>query len=124
MLDEISHVAIVVKDPIKSANFFKQLFDSKIVSRIDADGHKETFVQLGRTWFVLVKASVKRQRTGDHIAFFVTKDTLSLCAYKLKAMNHEFMIVRENSALYFFDYDNHVFELDTSDLRSELIDGI
>jgi hypothetical protein len=27
---------------------------------------------------------------------------------------------RADTALYFFDYDNHVFELDTTDLEAEL----
>jgi hypothetical protein len=35
-------------------------------------------------------------------------------------MNHEFMLARGDTALYFFDYDDHVFELDTSDLEAEL----
>jgi len=124
MLDEISHVALVVKDPVKTAGLFKELFNSKIISRIDADNHEETFVRLGRTWVVLVRASIDRQRTGDHIAFFVTKATLLACADKLKELNHEFMLARSDTALYFFDYDNHVFELDTADLNAELADQV
>jgi hypothetical protein len=31
-------------------------------------------------------------------------------------MNVEFFLARSDTALYFFDYDNHVFELDTADL--------
>ena len=124
MLDAISHVALVVKDPVKTAGLFKELFDSKVISRVDADSHEETFVRLGRTWFVLVQAAVERKRTGDHIAFSVTKETLSACADKLKALNHEFMLARADTALYFFDYDNHVFELDTTDLDAELANEI
>ncbi|MES1189793.1 MAG: hypothetical protein ABUS47_01815 [Steroidobacter sp.] len=124
MLDAISHVALVVKDPVKTACLFKILFDSTVISRVDADSHEETFVRLGRTWFVLVKASVERQRTGDHVAFSVSKATLSACVDKLKALNHEFMLARADTALYFFDYDNHVFELDTTDLAAELANEI
>ena len=39
---------------------------------------------------------------------------------KLKAANVEFFLARSDTALYFFDYDNHVFELDTTDLDREL----
>jgi catechol 2,3-dioxygenase-like lactoylglutathione lyase family enzyme len=124
MLDAISHVALVVKDPARSASLFQELFDSKVISRTDSDGHDETFVRLGRTWFVLVKASVERPRTGDHVAFTVSKAALFACAEKLKAMNHEFMLARSDTALYFFDYDNHVFELDTADLEAELANEI
>ena len=120
MLDAISHVALVVKDPARSASLFRKLFDSRVISRTDADGHDETFVRLGRTWFVLVQAPVERPRTGDHVAFTVSKAALLACAEKLRAMEHEFMLARADTALYFFDYDNHVFELYTTDLEAEL----
>jgi len=37
-------------------------------------------------------------------------------------MKLEFFLARADTALYFFDYDNHVFELDTTDLDAELGD--
>jgi hypothetical protein len=54
------------------------------------------------------------------VAFTVSKAALLACAEKLRAMSHEFMLARADTALYFFDYDNHVFELDTADLEAEL----
>ncbi len=41
-------------------------------------------------------------------------------AEKLNVINVEFFLARSDTALYFFDYDNHVFELDTTDLDREL----
>ena len=123
MLDAISHVALVVRNSTKTAAFFKELFDCPIVRRTDSDGHDETFVRLGRTWFALVQESVERPRTGDHVAFSVSKADLLACAEKLKAMGHEFILARADTALYFFDYDNHVFEMDTTDLDAELAKG-
>ena len=46
--------------------------------------------------------------------------TLLGTAEKLKRMNIEFFLARSDTALYFFDYDNHAFELDTTDLDREL----
>ncbi len=120
MLDSIGHVALIVKDPAKTASLFKELLDSKVVSRTDEDGHQETFVRLGRTWFVLSGADVDRPRTGDHIAFFVSKRALLECVERLEGMKLEFFLARSDTALYFFDYDNHVFELDTVDLEADL----
>jgi len=120
MLDAIGHVALVVRDASRTAELFEKLFAAKIVGRTDLEGHDETFVRLGRTWFALVQADVQRPRTGDHIAFHVTKATLQSTAEKLKEMNMEFQLARSDSSLYFFDYDNHVFELDTTDLESDL----
>jgi hypothetical protein len=120
MLEAIGHIALVVKDSSRTATLFKDLFGAAIVMRKDVDGHEETFVRLGRTWFVLVQAEVVRSRSGDHIAFSVSKPTLLETAERLKRMNLEFFLVRSDTALYFFDYDNHVFELDTADLDREL----
>jgi catechol 2,3-dioxygenase-like lactoylglutathione lyase family enzyme len=123
MLDSISHVALVVSDPARTALLFETLFSTRTVRRVDAEGHDETFINLGNTWFLLAKAAVDRQRTGDHIAFRVTKADLLATLEKLKAMNLEFILARSDTSLYFFDYDNHVFELDTTDLGSELAGG-
>jgi catechol 2,3-dioxygenase-like lactoylglutathione lyase family enzyme len=120
MLEGINHIALIVRDPSKTAKLFSDLFDSRVVSRVDGDGHDETFVQVGAIWFVLVEGEVERPKTGDHIAFSVSTPSLMACMEKLKAMNHEFILARANTALYFFDYDDHVFELATTDLDAEL----
>ena len=120
MLDAIGHIALIVKDSSRTATLFSGLFAAPIVRRKDVDGHDETFVKLGRTWFVLVQADAIRPRGGDHVAFSVSKPTLLETAEKLKRLNMEFFLARADTALYFFDYDNHVFELDTTDLDREL----
>jgi len=120
MLKSISHIALVVKDPGRTVALFHDLFDTKAVEREDEEGHRETFVRLGGIWIVLVGASVQRARTGDHIAFHATPEVLEATVAKLKAMQREFIRARSNKALYFFDYDDHVFELDTEDLDQEL----
>lgn len=120
MLKSISHVAFTVKDPARTAKLFQDLFGARVLERKDDEGHLETFVRVGDTWIVLVGAQVERTRTGDHIAFHVTPDTLEATATKLQAMGREFIRARGNTALYFFDYDDHVFELETHDLEKEL----
>lgn len=120
MLKSISHVALVVKDPAKTAALFRDLFGARAVERRDDEGHLETFVSLGGTWFALVGAEVERTRSGDHIAFHASSETLEATAAKLEAMGREFIRARGNTSLYFFDYDDHVFELDTGDIDKEL----
>jgi catechol 2,3-dioxygenase-like lactoylglutathione lyase family enzyme len=113
MLESISHIALVVKEPARTAAMFHELFGAKVVERKDEEGHLETFVSLAGIWIVLVGASVQRTRTGDHIAFRATPEILEATAAKLQAMGREFIRARSNTSLYFFDYDDHVFELDT-----------
>jgi len=120
MLESISHIALVVKDPARTAALFQDLFSARAVERKDDEGHLETLVRLGGIWIVLVGAPVERARTGDHIAFHATPEILEATAAKLQALGREFIRARSNSALYFFDYDDHVFELDTEDIDKEL----
>lgn len=120
MLESLSHIALVVKDPGKTAKLFQDLFNARVIERKDEEGHLETFVRLGGTWLVLVGASVERARTGDHIAFRAMPEVLEATVTKLQSMGREFIRARANKALYFFDYDDHVFELDAEDLDEEL----
>lgn len=120
MLESISHIALVVKDPSRTAALFRDLFSARIVEREDNEGHFETYVRLGGIWIVLVGAPVERARTGDHIAFRATPEILEATVGKLETMGREFIRARSGKALYFFDYDDHVFELDAQDIDEEL----
>jgi catechol 2,3-dioxygenase-like lactoylglutathione lyase family enzyme len=120
MLESISHIALVVKEPGRTAALLGDLFGARVVERQDEEGHIETFVRLAGIWIVLVGAPVQRTRTGDHIAFRATPEILEATAAKLEAMGREFIRGRSNKALYFFDYDDHVFELDTEDMEKDL----
>ena len=113
VLDELSHIALVVADPQRTVALFQKLFDAPAVSRTDDDGHDETFIRLGRIWFHLAPAKIQPQRTGDHIAFHVSQEGLQATLKKLQELQMEYILARGDTALYFFDYDNHVFELDT-----------
>jgi catechol 2,3-dioxygenase-like lactoylglutathione lyase family enzyme len=120
MLKSISHIALVVKDAARTAALFHDLFGARSVVREDEEGHLETFVRMGGVWIVLVGAPVQRARTGDHIAFHATPEILEATVAKLKTMGREFIWARSDRALYFFDYDDHVFELDTEDIDKML----
>lgn len=124
ILSKLSHIAFIVRDPPRTASLFADVFDAKTVHRTDEDGHDESYVQLGDTWFVLVKADVERPLTGDHVAFLVSPSTLTSVAEKLKAIGHKYQLARSDTALYFRDFDNHVFELDTIGVESEIRDEI
>jgi catechol 2,3-dioxygenase-like lactoylglutathione lyase family enzyme len=120
MLESISHIALAVRDPARTAALFHDLFNTQVIERKDDDGHLETFISLGGTWFVLVASPVERARTGDHIAFRATPEIVEATVARLEAMGLEFMRARSNRALYFFDYDDHVFELDTEEIAKDL----
>ena len=122
MLSKLSHIALIVRDPYRTASLFADIFDAKAGQCTDEDDHDEHYVQLGDTWFVLAKADVERPLTGDHVAFLVSPSTLTAVAERLAAIEHKYQPARSDTALYFSDFDNHVFELDSVGVESDFRD--
>ena len=110
----IGHIALMVCDPTRTAALHTQLFDDSAVKPVEDDGGggHGVLVQLGGTCFVLTKGAPPARCNGDHIAFVMSKAEQLVCAERLKLLRLECQFARGDSALYFTDYDNHVFELD------------
>ena len=128
MSTTISHIALVVRDPARTAHLFETLFGVKpVLPKQERKGPAETFISIGGAWFVLVLGEPAAARTDDHIAFSVPEDQLSALAAKLTVLGIESQMSRAGTAaksLYFVDYDNHLFELHTGELERELSDEI
>ncbi|MGH8307915.1 MAG: VOC family protein [Gammaproteobacteria bacterium] len=88
MLKSISHIALTVNDPARTAKLFQELFDARVLERKDDEGHLETFTRLGGIWVVLVAANVERARTrvdGKHCAVRWTVVSIDPVSMTLKA---------------------------------------
>lgn len=107
----LDHIALVVRNPERTARLLAQVFDDAQVEP-GADGDHDTQVRLGGVCLVLVRGTPPATRNGDHLAFAVSKAEQLACAERLRAAGIECLMARGDSALYFDDYDNHVFELD------------
>ncbi len=124
MLKAISHIALVVRDPARTAQLFERALGARIARlKQERKGPPETFLFLGSIWFVLVEGESHVSRSDDHIAFSVAEDELEIFAEKLSALGVESQVSRAGTAaksLYFVDYDNHLFELHTGQLERDL----
>ena len=110
----LSHIALIVADPVRTAHLLTGVFeDARITRELDAeDSHPSMTVQLAGLDFELVRGAGPAARNGDHIAFQVSKAEQLACAKRLTGLALDFDMARGDTALYFSDYDNHVFELD------------
>lgn len=106
----LDHIALMVRDPARSARLLAQVFDDARVK--PGEGDRDALVWLGGVCLVLVRGIPPAARNGDHIAFVVGKAEQLACAERLRTAGIECLMARGDSALYFDDYDNHVFELD------------
>ena len=110
-------MALVVRDPGRTASIFESLFQAVIVPAGNVHrGPPEMRVQLPGLCLVLVQGEPPPQRSDAHLAFAVSEGSLALFAGKLSALGIESQLSRAGpaaNALYFVDYDNHLFELNS-----------
>jgi fosfomycin resistance protein FosX len=65
------------------------------------------------------------KKTYNHVAFKITEEDYELYAAKVKSLDLDVKKGRsrvegEGRSLYFYDYDNHLFELHTGTLNQRL----
>lgn len=126
-MKEISHITLICKDISKSAKLFCDLFDAKEIYSSDKHNFSissEKFLLIGELWIALMEGN-SIERSYNHIAFYV--DESKLPEYKSKIEKYGLEILpgrsrdeREGQSIYFYDYDNHLFELHTGTLESRL----
>ena len=127
MIKNISHITFISKDLKKTSRFLKQVFNAKeIYSSGDKTFSiaKEKFFKIGELWVAIMEGeSIKR--SYNHIAFAVDVTELPILKSKIKKLGLTILQGRkrrpeEGTSLYFYDYDNHLFELHAGDLKTRL----
>ncbi|RLJ37595.1 hypothetical protein C8C98_1312 [Acidovorax sp. 106] len=86
---------------------------------------REKFVLLGGLWLAFMQGEPSAERTYRHVAFAVADEDLPACEARLRALGAEVKPPRprvegEGQSLYFYDFDNHLFELHTGTLEQRL----
>jgi catechol 2,3-dioxygenase-like lactoylglutathione lyase family enzyme len=123
----ISHITLICQDLAKSTHLFRELFGAV---EIYASGAKrfshapETFLLIDDLWIALMQGKTV-ERTYNHIAFRIEEEDLPLFEEKIRHLGLEIAFgrprdAREGKSLYFYDYDNHLFELHAGDLEQRL----
>jgi catechol 2,3-dioxygenase-like lactoylglutathione lyase family enzyme len=122
MVASISHIALIVRDPARTAELFAGVLGARIVpDNPDNGDHPQSFAKFGGVWFVLRQGDGPSLRNGEHISLHVSQAELSACVDKLTTFDVEHYMARQDTALYFTDYDNHVFELNVGAPLDEML---
>lgn len=127
-VEGISHITLVVQNIERTANLLSSVLGAK---EVYTSGDKmfslskERFFLLGGTWIAIMEGSPLSERTYNHIAFKIPKSQFKDHRQRLKVAGVEFRKGRprvqgEGLSLYFYDYDNHLFELHTGTLKERL----
>lgn len=128
VIESISHITFVVKNLDKTTELFKELFNAKEVYYSGEKTHslfRERFFIIGNQWIAVMEDTNILNRTYHHIAFKISDSDVDSYLDKIKALNLELKPPRkrvsgEGYSLYFYDYDNNLFELHTETLEKRL----
>ena len=128
MISGISHITFIVKDLEKSAEFFTKIFNAKEVYSSGDKAFslsKEKFFTINELWIAIMEGESLIERTYNHIAFKIEESEMDNYIAQIKAVGAEIKPERsrvdgEGRSVYFYDFDNHLFELHTGTLDERL----
>lgn len=123
----INHITFICRDLEKMARLLVEVLGAKeIYSSGDKTFSisKEKFFNIAGYWIAIMEGEPV-QRTYNHVAFHVNENDFPFFESKLKELGLEASYGRkreaaEGKSIYFYDYDNHLFELHTGDLNTRL----
>ena len=129
MIEGISHITFVVKDLKLATTFFKEIFDAEeVYASGDATFSisKEKFFMVGNQWIAVMEGESLPTRTYNHVAFKISEADFETYQERIRKLGLDFKPPRprvdgEGRSLYFYDFDNHLFELHAGTLEQRLV---
>jgi fosfomycin resistance protein FosX len=128
MVEGLSHITFIVRDLDRMASFLKIIFDAE---EVYSSGNstfsisKEKFFLINGIWIAIMEGEPLSEKTYNHVAFKIADQDFEKYADRVQSLSLEFREGRsrvkgEGNSLYFYDYDNHLFELHTGTLEQRL----
>jgi catechol 2,3-dioxygenase-like lactoylglutathione lyase family enzyme len=126
-IEGISHITFIASDLERTANLFcaglgaKEIYDS---AKKNFSISREKFFTLGGVWLAVMEGKPVA-RSYRHVAFKVDEGELPELEARLRSLGVEIQPSRprvegEGQSLYFYDFDNNLFELHTGTLEQRL----
>ncbi len=128
MIEGLSHITFIVSDLDKMEKLLTEVFDArKIYDSGDETFSlsKERFFDIGGVWVATMEGEALPDQTYNHVAFKMSpgeyEDRLQrIRALGLKVREGRSRVEGEGHSIYFYDYDNHMFELHSGTLEERL----
>jgi catechol 2,3-dioxygenase-like lactoylglutathione lyase family enzyme len=129
MIEGLSHITFVVRDLDKMTNFLTTIFDAKeVYSSNDRTFSiaREKYFLMNDIWMAVMEGEALPEKTYNHVAFKIPENDFEKYAERVKVLGINLRegrsrIPGEGKSLYFYDYDNHLFELHTGTLEERLL---
>ncbi len=128
MIESISHITLIVRDVRRTTDLFRSIFNAEEVydsSKKNFSTSYEKFFIIAGNWFAVMEGEPLSERSYNHIAFKVPENEFDDYALKIEQLGVDIdpgrtRVEGEARSIYFYDYDNHLFELHTGTLSERL----
>ncbi|MGL4635769.1 MAG: FosX/FosE/FosI family fosfomycin resistance hydrolase [Beijerinckiaceae bacterium] len=128
MIEGLSHITFIVSDLDRMETLLTTVLDAQ---KIYDSGEKtfslskERFFDVGGMWIATMEGDPLPTRTYNHVAFKMGADEYDDRLKRIKSLGLEVRegrarVVGEGHSIYFYDYDNHMFELHSGTLEERL----
>ncbi|MBN2159193.1 MAG: FosX/FosE/FosI family fosfomycin resistance hydrolase [Spirochaetes bacterium] len=128
MIKGISHITLIVKDIEKTADLFKKVFGAKEIYSSGDDTHslsREKFLLINDIWFAIMEGDPIVEKSYNHISFKISGNEIEnyakiIAESGLETIHDRKRTEGEGKSIYFYDYDNHLFELHAGSLEERM----
>jgi catechol 2,3-dioxygenase-like lactoylglutathione lyase family enzyme len=128
MIDGLSHITFIVSDLDKMEVILMKVLDAKKIYDSGDRTYslsKERFFNIGGIWVATMEGEPLRDKTYNHVAFKMAVEDYDKKLQRIRALGLEVREGRsrvdgEGRSIYFYDFDNHMFELHSGTLQDRL----
>ncbi|WP_134500119.1 FosX/FosE/FosI family fosfomycin resistance hydrolase [Microvirga pakistanensis] len=128
MIEGLSHVTLITSDLERMSAIMSQVLDGREVYSSGENTFslsREKFFIVGGQWIAVMEGESLPSRSYNHIAFKIPASAIDAYRARIERLGLEMRESRprvegEGQSLYFYDHDNHLFELHTGTLDERL----
>ena len=127
MIEGLSHITLIVNNLKRMANFLTRLFEAREVysSGDNVFSVSKKYFVINGLWFAIMEGTPSSEKSYNHIALKVSETDFDMYVNRVESLDVEILeghdrIDGEGRSLYFYDYDNHLFEIHTGTLDQRL----
>ena len=128
MIEGLSHMTFIVKDLDNMERLLTTVLDARKIydsGKNTFSLSKERFFDIGGVWIATMEGDPLPSKTYNHVAFKMADDEYDDRLARIRALGLEVREGRarvegEGRSIYFYDNDNHMFELHSGTLQERL----
>jgi catechol 2,3-dioxygenase-like lactoylglutathione lyase family enzyme len=128
VIEGLSHMTFVVRDLDRMTKILTGVLGAREVYASGGETFslsQEKFFQVGALWVAVMEGEALPARSYNHVAFKIDDADLETYQARIEALGLEILPPRkrvpgEGRSIYFYDEDNHLFELHTGTLAERL----